>query len=279
MFSSAEASSVVLSFSGLTVSLGRRSIFKNLQGECRRGELVALVGENGAGKSTLLHTLAGEKQFQGEVNFQNRPLGNWNINQLATQRAVLTQQHSKAFAFAIPDIIAMGRHQLVETRETCIKKVQQYIRLMSLENLLDRDIQQLSGGELQRVFMAKCLAQLDAFSLHNGNKLMLLDEPTSALDLRYQHRLLQLVKAFTRQGNTAIVAIHDLNLAALYADSVLLLHEGKLQAQGDPKSVFRESTLEQVYQTPMHIFAHPTLNYPMIFSEPQELSNEIKSFN
>ncbi|TQV75172.1 heme ABC transporter ATP-binding protein [Aliikangiella marina] len=269
----------MLNFSKLTVSLGKRQIFSNLNGQCEGGQFVALVGENGAGKSTLLHTLAGERPYSGEVIFKNKSIDLWDIDQLATQRAVLTQHHNSAFAFAIPDIIAMGRHQLSETRQACVDKVQQYIQLMTLEGLLDRNIQQLSGGELQRVFMAKCLAQLDAFSEGSRNKLMLLDEPTSALDLRHQHRLLQIVKSFTQQGNTAIVAIHDLNLAALYADSVLLLHEGRLQAYGEPKTVFQQSILERVYRSPMHISSHPTLNHPMIFSEPQELTHEIKSFN
>lgn len=269
----------IITFSNLTVTLGKSTIFNNLKGECLAGEMIALVGENGAGKSTLLHTLAGEKAFSGDVKIKDVAISDWSVDDLASQRAVLTQHHSNAFAFGIPDIIAMGRFQISETRERCMQKVHHYIQLLSLEKLLDRNIQQLSGGELQRVFVAKSFAQLDAFDEEGSQKLLLLDEPTSSLDLRHQHRLLQLVKEFTRQGNTAVVAIHDLNLAALYADSVLLLHNGKLHAQGDPRSVFQSSTLEQVYQIPMHISVHPTLNYPIICSEPQELKNEIKSFN
>lgn len=269
----------MLRFENVSVSRGRRNIFSGISGQCEQGKLVALVGENGAGKSTLLHALSGDLACEGDIALHGRELKFWTMEELATQRAVLTQHHSNAFAFGIPEIIAMGRHLFTESRAQCHKRVQQYIKLLSLEHLLDRTTQQLSGGELQRVHMAKCLAQLDAFAPGSSNKLMLLDEPTSALDLRHQHRLLQLVRTFVDDGNTAIVAIHDLNLAALYADHVLILHEGKLHAHGNPDSVFTESTLGQVYQTPMHISEHPTLNYKMIFSEPQELSHEITSFN
>ena len=242
------------------------------------GQFVALIGENGAGKSTLLHTLAGNLSYQGSVEFYQREMKAWSEEDLASARAVLTQQLNLSFDFAVPELIAMGRHPYAETQAQCYEKVSQYIELLDITKLSEKGTCTLSGGELQRVQMARCLAQLDAFSTESAGKLMLLDEPTSALDLRHQHRLLQLTKAFVRKGNSAIVAIHDLNLASLYADSIIILSQGRTVAQGEPKQVLTQHTLEQVYHTPMYVKQHPELALPMIFSEPQELFNEIASF-
>ena len=109
--------------------------------------------------------------------------------------------------------------------------------------------------------------------------MILLDEPTSALDVKHQHTLLQLVKRFVNQGNSAIVAIHDLNLASLYSDQVILLSQGRIVQHGDTNDVLNKQALEQVYQSPMHVSPHPFLNIPMIFSEPQEFQDAITSIN
>ena len=272
----------MLKLDKIAVKRGKRTIFSEISCHIEQGELIALVGENGAGKSTLLHAIAGSLPYLGNISLLDKNLEQWDNFELATKRAVLTQHHNKAFAFGIPELISMGRHLLREPKTHCHKRVNDYIELLELDSLLGRTTQQLSGGELQRVYFAKCLAQLDAFPKSNeqvDNGLMLLDEPTSALDLRHQHRLLQLVKQYCKQHNSAIVAIHDLNLASLYADKVLLLHNGKLHAYGSPENVLTRQNLEAVYQTSMHVTQHPTYDYQMIFSEPKDLSYETRSIS
>lgn len=253
------------------IKRGSRQILQGLNVAIDKGEVVALVGENGAGKSTLLHTLAGSLPYSGRVLFHDQPLSEWDTDSLATERAVLLQHQSVAFSFSIPEIIGMGRSAIAESRQHREARVGDFISLLALEAMIERPITQLSGGERQRVFMAKCLAQLDAFAQNSEQKLMLLDEPTSALDIRHQHQLLTLVRQFADQGNTAIVAIHDLNLASSYADKILLLHRGTAIAFGTPEQVLTKVKLETAYDTPMHIGYHPDLNKLMIFSEPKEI--------
>lgn len=261
----------MLELINMGIKRGHRQILRDLNLAIEKGEVVALVGENGAGKSTLLHTLAGSLPYTGKVLFHNQSLSDWDAESLATERAVLLQHQSATFGFGIPEIIGMGRSALVETRQQREQRVGDFINLLSLDDMISRPITQLSGGERQRVFMAKCLAQLDAFAPGSEHKLIMLDEPTSALDIRHQHQLLTLVRRFANAGNAAIIAIHDLNLAASYADKVLLLHDGKAKAFGSPQQVFDKSILEAAYDTPMHIGYHPELHKLMIFSEPKEI--------
>ncbi|MGB0894107.1 MAG: heme ABC transporter ATP-binding protein [Parashewanella sp.] len=269
----------MINIEDVSVKRGNKTILSQINTQIEQGEFVALVGENGAGKSTLLHTISSSFEYTGDLSFNGKPLTAWSDVELSKQRAVLKQHQHVGFNFSVPEIIAMGRFPYDETQAKTNKIVDFYIDSMELQPLSHRSLNSLSGGEKQRVHMARCLAQMNAFITHGSGKLLLLDEPTSALDLKHQHKLLQKVKEFVRQGNTAIVVIHDLNLATLYADKALLLSKGKLVAQGRPSHVFTKDNLEFVYQTPMHIGVHPTLDLPMIFSEPQELINEISSPN
>lgn len=275
----------MLTLENITVQRGQRRVLNNINCTIPEGKLVVLVGENGAGKSTLIHTIAGNLKFDGQLHFKARAITTWDDLSLARYRAVMAQQNALNFQLGVPELIAMGRFAIVETQQQKQQRVAEFIDHLALNPLADRHTGQLSGGELQRVNIARSFAQLDAFnrrhaqSKKDGSKLLLLDEPTSALDLHFQHHLMQLVKAFTQMGNTAIVAIHDLNLASLYADEVLLLSAGELVSYGPKNSVLTPDLLEPVYRTQMHIQSHPDLHIPMIFSQPKENLNENASIN
>ena len=150
------------------------------------------------------------------------------------------------------------------------EKVHKYAAIMDLSNYLTRRISALSGGEQQRVHMARTLAQLNAFTQSAEPKIMLLDEPTSALDMRHQHALLSCVKAFVEQGNSAIIAIHDLNLASLYSTDAILLHNKKVLQSGPINTVLTEQNLQQMYAMKLHVNPHPYNDAPMVFSQRQE---------
>lgn len=269
----------MLTLNKISVTRGRRRILHDISCNIPEGKLVVLVGENGAGKSTLIHTIAGNLDFTGQLHLKQRNINSWPEKQLARLRAVMTQQQSLNFQLSVPELIAMGRFPIVESEQQKQQRVSEFIDYLALQNLSDRHTGQLSGGELQRVNIARSFAQLDAFKPQDDTKLLLLDEPTSALDLNFQHHLMQLVREFTRMGNTAIVAIHDLNLASLYADEVMLLSSGRLIRYGVTNQVLTPELLEPVYHTQMHIQPHPELNIPMIFSQPMESPNENASLN
>ncbi|WP_448552422.1 ATP-binding cassette domain-containing protein [Thalassotalea montiporae] len=282
----AEINQLVISFRELNITRGQQRILSDATGHIFSGELVALIGENGAGKSTLLHALAGQIPATGCIELHGKALSDWPVPELAKYRAVLNQHNALPFAFSVPELVAMGRYQMIESNAERNDKVARYIAEVELSHKVSRKVNQLSGGELQRLQFARCLAQLDApvksaipeskidelQTAESNNqeqqapKLMLLDEPTAALDLRHQHSLLKSVKYFTEQGNSAIVAIHDLNLAALYADKVMLIKDGKLAYQGSPQAVLTSEILSQTYQTPINVMPYPQANVPMVYS-------------
>ncbi|MCK8125917.1 heme ABC transporter ATP-binding protein [Pseudoalteromonas sp. 2CM39R] len=262
----------MLSFNHLSVNFGEKAILQDLTSEIKAGQCVGLIGENGAGKSTLLHTLAGSHSYQGEILLNNQPLAKFSQAKLAHQRAVVMQSQQLGFAFTVQELVAMGRYPYKETTQHCAKKVAQYIDFMELGHLRDRRATALSGGELQRVSMARCLAQLDAFSDDTQPKLMLLDEPTSALDMRHQHALLGCVNKFVEQGNAAIIAIHDLNLASLYTSDIIMLHQKHILASGRTSDVLTEHNLKHIYAMPLYVKSHPLHDAPMIYSQRQEFS-------
>ncbi|MEZ7277637.1 heme ABC transporter ATP-binding protein [Pseudoalteromonas sp. 68 DY56-GL68] len=260
----------MLSFRNLNVSYGKTRILQNITGEVKVGQCVGLIGENGAGKSTLIHTLAGTIPYQGDVTLHNQPLAHYSQIELAHKRAVVMQSQQLGFAFTVQELVAMGRYSYKESAKQSAKKVAQYIDFMELSHLKERRTTALSGGELQRVSMARCLAQLDAFSDNSEPKLMLLDEPTSALDMRHQHTLLSCVKHFVDMGNAAIIAIHDLNLAGLYTSDIIMLHQKQILASGATPDVLTEQNLNHIYAMPLHVKPHPLHDAPMIYSQRQE---------
>ncbi|MBH0068266.1 heme ABC transporter ATP-binding protein [Pseudoalteromonas sp. NZS100] len=260
----------MIAFNNLSVGFGNHNVLNTINGSAKQGQLVALLGENGAGKSTLLHTLAGMHAFKGSVLFNNKPLTAHAKKSLATQRAVMMQANHVGFDFTVFELIAMGRYPYVESLKMQSEKVHKYAAIMDLSNYLTRRVSALSGGEQQRAHMARTLAQLNAFTQSAEPKLMLLDEPTSALDMRHQHALLSCVKAFVEQGNSAIIAIHDLNLASLYATDAILLHNKKVLQSGPINTVLTEQNLQQMYAMKLHVNPHPYNDAPMVFSQRQE---------
>ncbi|MEH0876230.1 heme ABC transporter ATP-binding protein [Pectobacterium cacticida] len=228
------------------------------------GEIVAMIGPNGAGKSTLLRLLTGYlTPDEGECLLAGRPLAQWQPGALAKTRAVMRQHSGMAFAFSVRDIVAMGRapHGRYANND---RVVQQVMAQTGCLELATRDYRQLSGGEQQRVQLARVLAQLWHPEPTPG--WLFLDEPTSALDLYHQQHLLRLLWQLTREQPLSVCCVlHDLNLAALYADRILLLHEGKLVAQGTPAQVLQADTLTHWYHADLSVGSHPDYPLPQVY--------------
>lgn len=221
------------------------------------GELIALVGPNGAGKSTLLSLVAGDRRpDEGEVRVGGRPPQSWQAKQLGRYRAVMLQQQAMTFGFSVAETVAMGRlpHPADPRRDEAV--VAEAVRAADLATLLERDVTTLSGGEGARAGFARVLAQT--------TPLVLLDEPTAALDLHHQEALLGSARALRDHGCCVIVVLHDLNLAARYADRVLVFAEGRLTADGTPTEVFTTELIRDVYHQTVEILGQPGSGLPLI---------------
>lgn len=232
------------------------------------GEFLAVIGRNGAGKSTLLSHLTGERTGpEGEVRVFGEPLPKYPREELARRRAVVPQSTSLPFAYETLEVVMLGRipHQRRHGPESPedVRIASDCLARVGLAGYEGRDYLTLSGGEQQRVHLARALAQLHGAP---GPKLLLLDEPTSSLDVAHQHRVLQLVKELTEEGVAALLILHDLNLVSQYADKVLVLAERRVLAFGTPHEVMTTEVLSRTFGYPMTALPHPWLGRPLIVS-------------
>ena len=230
------------------------------------GEMLVILGPNGAGKSTLFKMLSGEwPATEGSVTLFDQSYSQWQGNELALRRAILPQHSSLTFPFTVQEVVAMGR----TPHDTGVKKdravVAELIQRCDLQALRKRLYPWLSGGEKQRVQLARVLAQIwPTDSDGQRHKFLFLDEPTSALDIAHQHSMLRIARELTHQGYSVVVILHDLNLASAYADRVLMLHQGKVAGQGTVREVFNESLLRQVFDVQVQILDHPERQTPWV---------------
>jgi len=214
-----------------------------------RGEVVALLGPNGAGKTTLLRALCGElPPAAGDVHLEGRSLSAWSPRDRAARLGVLPQSSRLVFPFTAEQVALLGRTPHVERHESARDReiAGLALRRAGVGALARRDYLRLSGGEQQGVQLARVLAQVwDAPA--QGGRYLLLDEPTASLDLRLQHALLGLARQLAGQGFGVLVSLHDLNLAAQYADRIALLRGGRLLADGAPPQVLTAERIRRVW--------------------------------
>lgn len=250
--------------SNLSATLGGRMVVQSVSLTVCAGEVIALVGPNGAGKSTLLNLLAGDLlPTTGWITLDGQPLAALSARKQAQHRAVLRQQIGLGFAFTALEVALMGRHPHLRGRAEGPDDLALARDALARTEMLahaDRIVPTLSGGEQARVHLARVLTQ--------QAPLLLLDEPTAALDLRHQHTALQLARTTADAGGAAIIVLHDLNLAALYADRIGLMHEGRLLALDAPWEVLRADELSAVYHVPIMVQRHPQLDAPLVLALP-----------
>lgn len=252
-----------LTAENLYLNVGQRQLINDLSLSLAVGEMVALIGPNGAGKSTLLRLLTGYlAPNAGVCRIGERALTQWPPEALSRRRAVMLQQTQLRFDWQVEGIVAMGRAPWGKKRESEI--IHQVLALTDCLSLAGRNYATLSGGEQQRVQLARSLAQLWQDDGPQG--WLFLDEPTSALDLYHQQQLLRLMKSLTQQGKLHVcVVLHDLNLASLWADRILLLHQGRLVAQGAPEEVIVQPIIEKWYGAEVRVQHHPDGETPQVF--------------
>ncbi|MEV5202912.1 heme ABC transporter ATP-binding protein [Streptomyces sp. NPDC053720] len=244
---------------GLRVRLGQRPVLDSIDLTVRAGEVLALVGPNGAGKSTLLAALAADLPAEhGEVRIDGRPVDDWSAAELALRRAVLPQSAALSFPFPVADVVRMGRAPWAGTgrADEDDPAVASAMAATEVTEFAERPFSALSGGERARVALARVLAQRAG--------LLLLDEPTAALDLRHQELVLRICRERAAAGDAVVVVLHDLGLAAAYADRAAVLHGGRIAAVGPPAGVFTGELLGEVYRQPVEVFPHPRTGAPLV---------------
>jgi iron complex transport system ATP-binding protein len=256
---------VMMSARGVTAGYGARTALREIDLKAAAGELLVIVGPNGAGKSTLLKVLGGLLEpWRGEVAIEGRPLSGFDRRSLARIVASVAQENPIAFQFSVLEVVLMGRapHLGAFHFETPrdVEAARAALDALGLSAITARPIQELSGGERKRVFLARAIAQ--------EARIVLLDEPTAFLDLRHVAEIFTLFRKLCAERGTAVIAtLHDLNVAALYADHVLLLKDGAGVAYGSPAEVLTAANLSAVYETEVYVGNHPVSGALMIWPE------------
>ncbi|CAI8309019.1 MAG: Fe(3+) dicitrate transport ATP-binding protein FecE [Marine Group II euryarchaeote MED-G33] len=237
--------SEILHVENLNFSWGENHVLKDACFSIGSNQIVAILGINGAGKSTLLKCINKIlNPSSGEIYLTGNDVKNYNLAQLATKVSYVPQSVMTSFSMDVFDVVLLGRRPHLTWRISDKDRdlVSETLRYLGLEDFAFRRFDQLSGGERQRVIIAKAIAQ--------DPSLILMDEPTSDLDLKNQIEVMKRMKEIVSdkdQSRSALIAIHDINIAARYADRILLLHEGKIIADGTPSDVLTEQNIAQVF--------------------------------
>ncbi|MGD8176920.1 heme ABC transporter ATP-binding protein [Marinimicrobium sp. ARAG 43.8] len=240
----------------------RRTVLSDIRLKLHAGEVVMLIGPNGAGKTTLLETLAGDLPVHsGQMYFAGRLLTHWPLGALARHRAVLRQQTRLNLDFSANEVVALGCQSRSGTRAWRETLVANAMAMTGVSHLAQRSVLSLSGGEQARVHLARVFAQLWPDNIADFGdqsqaealmpqppRLLLLDEPCASLDPRFQHHVCQIVRDFAAQsGSAVVITMHDMNLAAQYADRILLLQEGRIVKEGAPRQVLERTTIQECF--------------------------------
>lgn len=250
--------SAALQLQQVSLQLGGRTVLDQVSWQLPAGRVLGVVGPNGAGKSTLLRVLYGERVADsGQVLLHQRDLASYSRTELARQMAVVVQSPSPVFSLTTEQLVILGlvphKRWFDPTTSQDRKQLQLALEKTGLLELRHTKLEALSGGELQRAYIARALVQ--------NARILLLDEPTNHLDVHYQHQILQLIRQLQL---TVVCCLHDLNLAASYCDDILLLDQGKVQAFGPVKEVLTAERLSQVFQQPCTMLSHPDLPQAVI---------------
>ena len=226
--------------------LSEENLLNEINLNIEKGKFIGILGPNGCGKSTLLKVILKYLHpRQGIIKIDNKELKEYSQSELAEILSFVPQKSALTMPLTVEDVVYMGRVPYIKNRWIGFdredrEKVEKIMRMLKIDKFKNRVIYSLSGGEFQRVLLARALVQ--------NTNIMLLDEPTSALDMNYALEIMKLTSYFVKNKNlTAVMVLHDLNLASMYCDSIILLKEGKIAYEGTPKELFKPEILEEIY--------------------------------
>ena len=220
-------------------TVDKKALLTDINIRCEAGALSAIIGPNGAGKSTALKLMSGDlNPTSGKTLLNQAEISSYSTRELALHRAVMPQQTSPAFGLKVWELVQLGRAPFAEKHVLTLEHVERSLRTVDALHLADRELMTLSGGEKQRILLAKALAQVSVEDVSVGKKkFLLLDEPTASLDLKQAQTVMRILRAAADSGIGIVLVIHDIASAKRYGDVVFLLKDGCLADAGEPKSV------------------------------------------
>ena len=257
----------------VSVSIGRKRIIANVDFDIRTGEMAAIVGPNGSGKTTFLKAVSGDLPYTGNISINGRDIAAMKPWQAAAIRAVLPQATALSFPFTVREVVELG---LTGGRSGVLPGEDQRLpdralARVDLDGFAGRFYQELSGGEQQRVQLARVLCQVWAPVLDGSPRYLLLDEPVSSLDIKHQLIIMNIARDFARRGGGVVAILHDLNLAAMFADRIFVMHRGSLAAAGSPQSVLSDELISRVFECRLKVGALPAGNTPFVLPQSAAL--------
>lgn len=260
----------------LTYSIQHKAILEPINLTVHPGELLVVLGPNGAGKSTLLKLLTGETTAcGGDLSINSLPLQTLTAVQMAMLRAVMPQHSQVSFSYTALEVIALGTlsHQ---KNSRSYELMEEVMDLTETREFAYRQMEELSGGEKQRVHLARVLLQI--WEDKPNPRYLFLDEPTSSMDIAQQHQVLKLVQKVKHKNIGVLAIVHDLNLAAQYADKVLLLKKGRALHYGPRLEVMTSQKLTEVFDHPISVINHPLYAQDIIITSETRVQQQEKQF-
>lgn len=247
----------------LSYQIGAKPILRHINMQARPGELLAIIGPNGAGKSTLMKLLCGEVKSPKDSIFLNgKALSLYSAKELALMRAVLTQANEVSVEFSVQELVTMGRYPHFEVNPSTkdLEIIEAVLEEMGIQHFKDRSYHSLSGGEKQRVQLARVLAQI----YECQDAILFLDEPINGLDMQYQQIILEKARKMANRGWTVLCILHDINFASRYADKIMILKAGEVANFGTPTEIITAENLLKTYNIGVKVWHDSEIGYPFI---------------
>jgi iron complex transport system ATP-binding protein len=253
----------------VSIWIGARRIVGDVAFTAAPGEITAIVGPNGSGKTTFLRALSGDLPYQGCVKLNGREVAKTPPREAAGQRAVLPQSTGLAFPFTVREVVRLGlmgggsgvlEGEAERLPERALARV-------DLDGFGGRFYQELSGGEQQRVQLARVLCQVWAPVLGGTPRYLFLDEPVSSLDIKHQLVIMDIARDYARRGGGVVAILHDLNLTAMYADNVHVMDRGRVAAAGSPRDVLNDGLISKVFDCALKVGVAPPAGVPFVLPQ------------
>lgn len=247
----------------LSFKVGDKKLLDNLSFDAYKGELLAILGANGAGKSTLMKLLCKEiRPSSGTITINEKALNDYRLEDLAKTRAVLSQHNTLSVSFQVNELVLMGRypHFKQKPTEEDFRIVREAMEETGITHLASRDYNTLSGGEQQRVQLARVIAQI----YDSPNACLFLDEPTNGLDLLYQQQIMELARKLADRGYCVVCILHDINFASRFADRIMMLKQGKKVAEGLPIEVINCENIHETFSIKVKLMECEGYTCPLV---------------